>query len=1558
MAGKQYEMAFAIGARLQGQFGAAFKSAQTSVASLQSQIESLNKKQGDIAAYQKQQQAIERTRAKLEMLRSQYANLKSSIGESGEASVELKNKMLAKELQIEKTSKALDDQTSRLGTMQTALSEAGVDTQNLTNASSQLSSEINTLKGQQEELAAATQESGQAMGDAADEIMGLLAAAGVTTVLKEAAEAVKACSEEAISFEDQMAGVKRTVGGSDAFLADLGSSFKELSTDIPITTDELTGIATTAGQLGIARGEVESFTTVMAQLATTTDLTADSAATMLAQYSNITGVRDYERLGSVVAELGDATATTAFKVVEMSQGMAAAASQAGMMPTDIMAIAAAVGSLGIEAQAGSTSMSTLISTLYKATETGEKLEDFASVAGMSASQFKKAWQDDAVSAMNAFIQGLNDTERNGRSAIVILDELGITNVRQTKAILGLASAGDLLSRTVAQANSAWDSNTALSAKAGIMYNTTQAKLTMLNNAFNNAKIAIGDAFTPAISAAAVAGTNILKPITAFIEQHPALIRAITAAAAVIGTVTAALAAYAAVAKVAAAASKLLTASIPGAKMIIGVTLAVAGLVAAGTLLYDAFSSGSRTMEELDSEFDTLNEQIEEQQNIIDLCERYKSLQNELQHTQKSIEDVEGLSDIGIELTAEVAAQLSPEDFVDGTEFELTAEQANELSKMDYIPDGTIITLTAKSGNILHSAGFLDGTKVWLTAQAANELAAAGYLDSSVVNLTAEPGNSMESESFLEGTEVYLTPEMADYLEAKDCLAGTQVQLTAKMAKTLEAEECLSGTTVTLDAKAANELALNDFFKGTNIVPLTPNAQKTLTAENFMKSQIADLTGNPQKDVNAGDFVASTQVDLTANFTNLEDLQQSVIDLQNKASSIGSEFSTAKDDLATMNDRYSELQARLRHASNADDQNTIKAEIDSLSDAISAQKDKVTELETAYTQVSTELFITSSAANELEAKEAELASVKADLIAASGGVITATGEETEAFDSQLATVQALAEAKKAELRSDIYDNVTKQAKKYSQAVKEGNEYQAELTPLLEQARGMEQYLGLSADQVNAKYQEMLTAFDQMAAQPDFVPFSDEAIQKAQEIQNLANMMGAFFDDLQYYADGTISFADTFGYVSTNASTWTANIQQLNSDIAMYGEAVDDANAVQKTFIDNLVNGVQSGAMTVEEVNALLTNTFASYQNGADLVAACMAEVSAALGDGADSSSDFAAGLEDVGVTADELNTAIAPIISQMEELGAAYSEAYDAAYESMDGQFDLFEQAPKITAASIDSMIEALQSQSEYMNNYAANLKEAATMGVSEGLLAQLSDGSTESAAYLAAIVADGTTKIDELNTAFAGVEEGKATFADTVANMETDFATKMAELQSDLETTIASMDMSADAAEAGSATVQAFADSAAALAPAVGTAFANVASAAKNALRVNIRATATGISAYASGTENAERGFAWVGENGPEIVWFNGGERVMDAQETASFAERRSLEASPIDAIPASSSSGQGVNVEVKPEYNISGVSNTEELRAIMEEQTARLRDMVEEVIDDIDSDRNRSVYA
>ena len=136
---------------------------------------------------------------------------------------------------------------------------------------------------------------------------------------------------------------------------------------------------------------------------------------MLAQFVNITQLdpANYERLASSVVDLGNNFATTEQKIIDMSQGMAASGSLAGMSEADILGLSAAISSLGIEAQAGATSASKLIMELDKAVKTGKGIQDFARIAGMAGNDFAKAWGEDAAGALALFITGLNDTERHG-----------------------------------------------------------------------------------------------------------------------------------------------------------------------------------------------------------------------------------------------------------------------------------------------------------------------------------------------------------------------------------------------------------------------------------------------------------------------------------------------------------------------------------------------------------------------------------------------------------------------------------------------------------------------------------------------------------------------------------------------------------------------------------------------------------------------------------------------------------------------------------------------------------------------------------------------------------------------------------------------------------------------------------------------------------------------------------------------------------------------------------------------------------------------------------------
>lgn len=390
---------------------------------------------------------------------------------------------------------------------------------------------------------------GNKAANAGELIQDAFATIGVVAALNKIKDGFVSAASAAIEFESAVTGVYKTVDGTEEQLAEISSDIKEMSLVIPSSTTEIAGVAESAGQLGIATENITDFTEVMINLGESTNLSSEQAASSLAKFSNITNMSadNYENLGSAIVALGNNFATTEADIVEMSTRMASAGTLAGMSESDILGLSAAMSSVGIEAEAGGSAMSKLMTDIQVAVETGNSsLEDFASVAGVSCEQFADMFEHRAVDALYSFIDGLNDVERNGETATVILENMGISEVRLSNAVKSLANNSSGLAGAVSLAGEAWEENTALAIEANTRYGTLESRLTMTQNAANNLKIAIGDTLTPTIGAFADMGTSALTWMTDFAEKHPVVVEGITgitvAGAGFIGTVTVAAAA--------------------------------------------------------------------------------------------------------------------------------------------------------------------------------------------------------------------------------------------------------------------------------------------------------------------------------------------------------------------------------------------------------------------------------------------------------------------------------------------------------------------------------------------------------------------------------------------------------------------------------------------------------------------------------------------------------------------------------------------------------------------------------------------------------------------------------------------------------------------------------------------------------------------------------------------------------------------------------------------------------------------------------------------------------
>lgn len=303
-------------------------------------------------------------------------------------------------------------------------------------------------------------------------------------------------------FESAFAGVKKTVNATSEELAQMRADLRRMAKEeIPMTVAELSAIAESGGQLDIRNENIIEFSETMANMDVATNLTSDEAATEFAQFANIVNMQQdkFDELGSTVVELGNNMATTESDIVSMGMRIAAAGNQVKLSEPDIMAYAAALSSVGIEAEAGGTAFSKMITKLQMAVETGEGLKNYAKVAGMTGSEFKKAFAEDATTAINAFLSGLSDTERNGKSAIAVLDEMGLTEVRLRDTLLRASNASGMFEDALKMASNAWEENTALTKEAEQRYKTLESQTQMTKNKITDLGISVYDDLRPGLT---------------------------------------------------------------------------------------------------------------------------------------------------------------------------------------------------------------------------------------------------------------------------------------------------------------------------------------------------------------------------------------------------------------------------------------------------------------------------------------------------------------------------------------------------------------------------------------------------------------------------------------------------------------------------------------------------------------------------------------------------------------------------------------------------------------------------------------------------------------------------------------------------------------------------------------------------------------------------------------------------------------------------------------------------------------------------------------------------
>lgn len=333
--------------------------------------------------------------------------------------------------------------------------------------------------------------------------------------------------ESTTDVSDAYYDMRKTVEGTEEEFEALYDAAINASNTSVTSAADLLEIEAMGGQLGLAVDELEVFSETVSNLTIASDLEADVAAEDLGQLANILDDLDADTMPNFadsMVRLGNNTAATESNIMDVATRIGSMGSIVGLTSPEILALSASLVETGMNSEAAGTAMANTMSNIETAVAGGgDSLDAFAEVANMSASDFADTWNNDPLTAIQSFVEGLVSIEDGGGSADETLQELGITSTRQKQAIEGLMQTVDGLNDNVEMSQDAWDGVSDSWGEAGDAANEAEAKsegfageLTQLKNAASNIAAQFGDSLTPVISAAA----DVLASVSSAVSDLP------------------------------------------------------------------------------------------------------------------------------------------------------------------------------------------------------------------------------------------------------------------------------------------------------------------------------------------------------------------------------------------------------------------------------------------------------------------------------------------------------------------------------------------------------------------------------------------------------------------------------------------------------------------------------------------------------------------------------------------------------------------------------------------------------------------------------------------------------------------------------------------------------------------------------------------------------------------------------------------------------------------------------------------------------------------------------
>lgn len=358
------------------------------------------------------------------------------------------------------------------------------------------------------------------------------AVAGVWASVKSA----MATTEAFQNYELGIAKIGAVAGMTSAEINKFSGEFKELNRNLSlIPTDQLLEMEQTLSQMGVANGDLAKVGDTVAKLGSATGIAADTVAESSARITSLTGesIDTIKDFGDALTFLDAKANTTSSAILETAKNIAQGTTQFNMTSDAVLALATSAANAGINPELMRSASQRTLMELYKGSVNATQgFKNFLTVTQMTKKEFDDMLKQHPEEVLLRFAEAYGKVVPTGKSED-FLKSLGL-NSQEIQTVFGVLQTKTQEARGYLAdlANDQQKGN--LDRRYGDLAKTQAADAAALAKAWDEVKIAIGDAVSPLVSPALKIAANVLRSMADDFNAMPSPIRAAIGSAVLLG----------------------------------------------------------------------------------------------------------------------------------------------------------------------------------------------------------------------------------------------------------------------------------------------------------------------------------------------------------------------------------------------------------------------------------------------------------------------------------------------------------------------------------------------------------------------------------------------------------------------------------------------------------------------------------------------------------------------------------------------------------------------------------------------------------------------------------------------------------------------------------------------------------------------------------------------------------------------------------------------------------------------------------------------------------------